>query len=83
MELHEQELEQAKEKLSRQGRDPERFGFEVAFMPPDPDGGGMFTMRYTVTATNLDNEKSLEMIGGIGLEWVAVFEEALQDGHFD
>ena len=83
MELHEQEQEQAKELLVSLKKDPDSYRFDVSFLPPDPDGGGMFTVRYTVVATNANNGNSLEMIGGIGLDWVAVFEEALHDGHFD
>ncbi len=83
MELHEQEQRKAKEILRSLGKNPDSYNFDVSFMPPDPDGGGMFTVRYTVVATNRDNDKSMEMIGGIGLDWVAVFEEALQEGHFD
>ena len=82
MELHEQEQEKAKALLVSQGKDPDSYSFDVTFLPPDPDGGGMFTMRYTVLATNEENGNSLEMIGGIGLDWVAVFEEALEEGYF-
>ena len=54
----------------------------MEMMPPDPDGGGMFTVRYVVTATCKSNGKNLEAIGGIGLDWVGYFEEALKESHF-
>jgi len=83
MELHEQEMEKAKAVLRSYGKDPDDYQFDVSFLPPDPDGGGMYTVRYTVAVTNTVNNASLELIGGIGLEWVSVFEEAVQAGHFD
>lgn len=81
--LHEQEIEAAKDKVSASGRDPAAFDFAVAFMEPDPDGGGMFTVRNEVTVTNGASGRSEGYIGGIGLDWVSAFEEDLGGGAFD
>lgn len=83
MELFEIELKDANERLAANGRNPDDFSFDVSFLPPDPDGGGMFTVRYEVTMTNKKTAKSLEAIGGIGLNWIGYFEDALKAGHFD
>ena len=81
MDLYEMELEEAKKRLQANGGNPDDFLFAMEIMPPDPDGGGMFTVRYAVTVTCKSNGKSLEAIGGIGLDWVGYFEEALNEGH--
>jgi hypothetical protein len=76
------ELEDAKKRIQANGRNPDDFAFEMEMMPPDPDGGGMFTVRYEIEITDKTTSKSLGTIGGIGLDWVGHFEEALKDGHF-
>jgi hypothetical protein len=81
--LHEQEIEAAKERIAATGRDQGHFAFDLAFMEPDPDGGGMFTVRYEVTVTNDASGKSAGYIGGIGLDWVSAFDTDLGDGLFD
>ena len=81
--MHEQEIEEAKERIATAHRDASDFAFEVAFMEPDPDGGGMFTVRYEVTVTLASTGKSAGYIGGIGFDWVSVFEADLTEGVFD
>lgn len=81
--LHEREIDEARERLAQSGRDPAVFTFDLAFMEPDPDGGGMFTVRYEVTVTHSANGKSAGYIGGIGLDWVSAFIEELGGGGFD
>lgn len=81
--LHEKEIDQARESIAASGRDPDAFIFDVSFMEPDPDGGGMFTVRYEVTVANSATGKSVGYIGGIGLDWVAAFTEELGEGVFD
>lgn len=81
--LHEMELEDAKKRLKEHGRDPDSFDFQLEFMEPDPDGGGMFTVTYQVDVTNTKTSKSASFIGGIGMGWVDAFEDALKDGEFD
>ena len=83
MELYEIELKDAIARLIALGHREENFTFEVSFLPPDPDGGAMFTVRYEVTITNIATGKSLSAIGGIGLDWVGYFEKALAEAHFD
>jgi len=80
--LHEKEIDQAKDIVAESGRDPDAFTFDVSFMEPDPDGGGMFTVRYEVTVTNTANDKSEGYIGGIGLDWVGAFAIDLGEGVF-
>ncbi len=81
--LHEQEIEEAKERIVAARREVSDYAFEVDFMEPDPDGGGMFTVRYEVTVSNSATDKSAGYICGIGLDWVAAFEQDLSDGAFD
>jgi len=81
--LHEIELEEAKTLLADKGRDPADFDFKLEFQPPDPDGGGMFTVYYDITVTNTKSDKSVGFVGGIGMGWVQAFEEALKGGEFD
>lgn len=83
MELYESELSDAKARLAALGRDPALFAFEMEFLPPDPDGGGMFTVQYEVTAENTASGKRARFIGGIGMRWVDYFEDAVKDGAFD
>lgn len=81
--LHEQELDEARHKVTSSGRNADDFAFDVQFMEPDPDGGGMYTVRYEVTATNSVTGKSGGYIGGIGMDWVSAFEEQLNEGEYD
>lgn len=83
MELYAMEREKAGRLVEAQGRSPDDFVFTVAYLPPDPDGGGMFTVRYEVTIESARTGKGLVTIGGIGLDWVSDFAEALDEGHFD
>ncbi len=80
--LHEKEIDQAREFLAESGRKPDDYSFDVNFMEPDPDGGGMFTVRYEVTVTGPKDGASGQYIGGIGLDWVAAFAEELGEGTF-
>jgi hypothetical protein len=81
--LHEREIDEARAQVAQSGRDPADFAFDLAFMEPDPDGGGMFTVRYEVTVTRASSGRTEGYIGGIGLDWVAAFAEDLGGGGFD
>ena len=83
MELYQRELESALERLRKAGRDPGDFEFKMSFQEPDPDGAGMYTVRYDILVTHKTNGKTLGAVGGIGLRWVDDFEEALNAGEFD
>lgn len=83
MELYAMERVKAGTILEEQGRSPDDFAFTVSYLPPDPDGGGMFTVRYEVTIESVRTGKGLVTVGGIGLDWVGDFVEALDEGHFD
>ncbi len=67
--LQEQELGEARKKLASHGRAVDDFAFDVSFMEPDPDGGGMYTERYEVSVSNGAIGKSCTYIGGIGMRW--------------
>ena len=83
MEFHEMELEDARKRLAAMGRNPDDYAFELKFLPPDPNGGGMFTVQYEITATNRKTGKSLVGIGGIGIGWADSFETAVKDGRLE
>lgn len=83
MDLYETELPQAKARLAAMGRNPEDYSFEMEFLPPDPDGGGMFTVQYEVRVENKASGKRAGFIGGIGMRWVDFFEQAVNAGKFD
>ena len=83
MDLYESELPDAKARLTALGRNPDDFAFTMEFLPPDPDGGGMFTVHYEVTVENTANGKGARFIGGIGMHWVDYFEDAVKAGTFD
>jgi len=83
MEQHKPEVEKAKEIIRARGGDPGEFAFDVEYLPPDPDGGGMFTIQYAVTVTRAATGKSFAAIGGIGFDWVGSFDEELEAGHFE
>lgn len=83
MELYDIELQKAVERLTARGRDKADFSFEMSYLPPDPDGAAMYTVRYAVEITDRKTSKSLSAVGGIGLDWVGYFEEALKEGYFD
>jgi hypothetical protein len=81
--MSEDELELAKQRLVANGRNPDDFSFDMSFMEPDPDGGGMFTVQYEIRILDKKTDKGLLAIGGIGSDWVGYFEEALKEGFFD
>lgn len=83
MEQYESELADALKRLAEMGRDKDEFLFEMAFLPPDPDGAGMFTVEYEVKITHQSTLKSLTETGGIGWKWVDRFEDELGKGYFD
>ena len=83
MDLYESELADAKSRIGALGRDAAEFAFEMEYLPPDPDGGGMFTVQYEISAENTRTGKGARFIGGIGMGWVDYFEDALKEGHFD
>ena len=83
MEMYDGELLEAQARLRAHGRDPDDYSFNRTFHPPDPDGGGMFTIMYEVEITNAKTGKSMSATGGIGFDWVGRFEDALKDGHFE
>ncbi len=82
-ELYESELPDAKARIAATGRDPEDYTFEMEYLPPDPDGGGMFTVQYAVQITQAKSGKDRTLIGGIGMHWVDRFEELVKEGYFD
>jgi len=43
----------------------------------------MFTQHYVFAVTRNSSGQSLDFLGGIGLDWVGIFDEALADGSFD
>lgn len=81
--IDESELKAAQEKLLARGKAPEEFSFSVIHLPPDPEAFAMFTQRYVITVNRISNGHSLDFIGGIGLDWVSSFDEALAEGSFD
>jgi hypothetical protein len=83
MELFEIELEEAKKRLAKSGRSSDDFSFKITHLPPDPDEVAMFTARYAIAIASTKTGKSLQLIGGIGLDWVDDFQAALESGHFD
>ena len=83
MELYESELALAKARIAASGRDPEDFTFEMEYLPPDPDGGGMFTVQYLIEIAKTATGKTKSLIGGIGMHWVDLFEELVKEGYFD
>ena len=83
MELYETELPDAKARIAAAGRDPGQFTFAMEYLPPDPDGGGMFTVQYLIEITQTASGKAKSLIGGIGMHWVDRFEELMQQGYFD
>lgn len=83
MELFDLELEKARQVIAAAGRDGDDFSFRQTHLPPDPDDAVMFTARYEVCVTDERSGKSLEAIGGIGLDWVSQLRAALEDGYFD
>lgn len=82
MGLYERELEDAKQRIEAVGKVPDDFDFALAYQEPEPDGGGMFTVRYDVTVTYKPTGKQFGSTGGIGLKWVEDFADALDEGHF-
>ena len=80
MSQYEAELKRARDYLTAAGRDSVGFSFAMAYQPPDPDGGGMFTVRYDVTVTNQANGKSVVVTGGNELDWVAELAYRLDQG---
>ena len=83
MEQYQTELADALRRLSSLGRDHQDFVFAMAFLPPEPDGAGMFTVEYEVTITHTGTSRSLSETGGIGWKWVDQFEEAVTAGYFE
>jgi hypothetical protein len=82
MGMYEDELEQAIQRLEANGRAKDDFSFEMSYLEPDPDGGGMFTVQYQIQILDKTTDKGLLAIGGIGSDWVGYFEEALKEGFF-
>lgn len=83
MEQYQTELADAVRRLSARGWPSADFDFSMAFVPPEPDGAGMFTVEYDVTITHLGTSRALIETGGIGWKWVDRFEAALIAGYFD
>ena len=83
MELYESELAQAKARIAATGQSPDQFTFAMEYLPPDPDGGGMFTVQYEVRIAHAKSGNSKRLIGGIGMGWVERFEELVKEGYFD
>tara|TARA_A100001391_G_scaffold1033_9_gene1553 strand:- start:22709 stop:22960 length:252 start_codon:yes stop_codon:yes gene_type:complete len=83
MEQYQKELSQAVDNLAAAGFDADDFDFEMEYLEPDPDGGGMFTLQYAIQITRKSTGKSLSTIGGIGSDWMGHLDGALKDGHLD
>jgi hypothetical protein len=83
VESSDRELREALELLRASGRNAEGFSFDLSQLPPDPDGGGMYTVQYEVKITNNRTSKFMTVIGGIGSRWLDEFGRALEDGYFD
>ncbi|HKT76529.1 MAG TPA: hypothetical protein VJQ78_07335 [Sphingobium sp.] len=83
MELYERELIEAKQKIEEAGKSPDDFRFDMSYQEPEPDGGGMFTVRYDVVTTYLPTGKHCTITGGIGLKWVLELADALEAGYFE
>ena len=83
MELYQTELADARSRIAASGRATEHFTFEMEYLPPDPDGGGMFTVQYLIEITETATGKTKNLIGGIGMHWVDRFEELMKEGYFD
>jgi hypothetical protein len=66
MEQYQTELAEAVRRLSALGWTRADFDFTMAFVPPEPDGAGMFTVEYAATITHLGTSRSLTETGGIG-----------------
>lgn len=81
--VDEAELEAAKALLKTRGKAAADFTFSATHLPPDPDAVAMFTQRYVITVTRNSNGRSLDFLGGIGLDWIGSFDEALAEGGFD
>ena len=82
MELYQRELKAAHERIQQAGLDSEDFTFDMSFQEPEPDGGGMFTVRYDVVITRRSTGKAFSTVGGIGLRWVDEFDHQLKAGGF-
>jgi hypothetical protein len=83
MELFSRELDEVRGHLADAGLDPESFVFERTFLPPESEDGAMFTVRYEVTVSRKQGEPALTLVGGIGLDWVREFMDALRQGYFN
>ena len=83
MEQYQKERVQAEENIVSAGLDRNDFTFEMEYLEPDPDGGGMFTLQYEIRVTRQSTGKSLTLVGGIGSDWVGYLDEAVRTGHFD
>lgn len=81
--MYEQELPKAEALIAERGKSRDDFAFAMNYQEPDPDGAGMFTVRYDIDIAHKQTGKSLSLVGGIGLDWVAAFDEALGNGYFD
>lgn len=81
--IDETELKAATTLLQARGKTPEDFSLSMTQLPPDPDAVAMFTQRYVVTVTRNSDGQSLDLLGGIGLDWVSSFDEVLAEGGFD
>tara|TARA_R110001592_G_scaffold260403_1_gene525007 strand:+ start:121245 stop:121496 length:252 start_codon:yes stop_codon:yes gene_type:complete len=83
MDLYTKELAKAKELIPKYNYDVDLFVFDMAYEAPDPDAAGMFTVSYIVTVRHTLTDVSFNAVGGIGLDWLDRFEEALANRHFD
>lgn len=83
MDLYTKELAKAKALISKYNYQVDQFLFDMAYEAPDPDAAGMFTVSYAITVTNIATGISFTTVGGIGLDWLDHFEEALATRHFD
>ncbi|HKX77278.1 MAG TPA: hypothetical protein VJM34_02030 [Novosphingobium sp.] len=83
MEQYQKERALAEKNIASAGLDPADFTFEMEYLEPDPDGGGMFTLQYEIRVMRQSTGTSLTLIGGIGSDWVGYLDEAVRTGHFN
>jgi len=83
MDAYEAELAAARRRIAELGRNPDEFSFSMSPLPPDPDGGGMYTVEYEVGVQNNTTAKSMSATGGIGWDWVSAVTGAIEKGRLD
>ena len=80
MDSYEKEVDDARRRLAELGCNPEDFTFSMSMLPPDPDGGGMYTVEYEIEIRNETTSRTLTVTGGIGWHWVDELVRAVLEG---